>query len=481
MMNRESSRAWIAGAVGIALLLASSTMGVTVAVASTPAAAAKVTSSSAFVSEVPTATLSDSSVYPGTSVTVSGSGYNPGDFFQVFLDFVSPFDRSGWLGYGFADSDGTLSLSVTVPADTAPGSHSITVKPYSSPEPPTVPLTVIAYPPSAWLQPSSAPRGSGLLISGRGYSTGESVTATLGSIEVGSARVSREGTFSIEGTVPFTAPVAVQSVTVTGDVTAARTLPFTVTPATVTPAHTQTAEFAVGVSGTGYVAGETVTASFGPGAVILNQVTVEKDGRFHLNAPVPADAAPGLHIVTVTGTQTPPNQLEFWNVAITLSPDTAAPGDAYIVNGIGYPPGATVLGWFDNLAPVGSATVEHDGTFKIATTVPAVAPIGPTNYVFVMAYHISARHIQVPFTVVEATPALPTPESISTATTDSGTTPDAGSIAATGGHASRGLNIQTAVQRNPANPWPLAFTVSAGLIGAAFYAFNSLRNGRRHS
>jgi hypothetical protein len=312
------------------------------------------------------------------------------------------------------------------------------------------------------------------MIFGLHYSPGENVTAVLGSIELGSARVAGDGTFTIPTTVPFNAPVATQAVRLTGEVTTVQTLPFTVTPATLSPSFTTADELAVGMYATGYIPGETVTATFSPDAVILKQVTVESDGRFVLYSPVPPGAALGMHLVTVTGTRTPPNQLEFWNVAVTLSTDTAAPGDAYTVNGTGYPAGVTVSGYFDNLVAFGPATVAEDGTFNLATAVPVVAPIGAMNYVFVSAHDARARPLQIPFTVVEATstatPATPPPPSVDGSTTDS-STPSAALLPGSGGIASRGLNIQTAAQPGHAYSWMVAFGVTAGLIGAVLFGF----------
>ena len=411
MKKGTLARARLAAAASTALLIAGSSIGGTAADASMQSAVGQLVSNPALASGAPTVALSASSVYAESSVTVSGSGFVPGDTFNVYLDYGSSYPQRRLVGYGSVASDGTLSVPVTVPAGTAPGSHTITVEAPLSQGPVTVSFTVVAIPPSTSLSASSGVRGSWLTIFGRGYSTGEVVTAVLGDIELGSVRVAEDGTFSIPTTVPFSAPVATQTVTVTGAVTAVQSLPFTVTPATVAPSFLEADELAVGVYGTGYMPGETVTATFGPDAVMLKQVTVEKDGRFVLNAPVPPGAALGMHILTVTGTRTPPNHLEFWNAAVMLSTDTAAPGAAYTVNGSGYPPGITVRGFFDNLVAFGPATVAKDGTFHLATAVPAVAPIGAMNYVRVSPNDARARPLRIPFTVVESTSTATPPTS----------------------------------------------------------------------
>jgi hypothetical protein len=477
LKKRSPAMAWHSAAVA-ALLVAGPSIGVTAAEASTPGgAAAQPISIPALVAGAPTVTLSARSVYADSPVTVAGTGYVPGDSFNVYLDFVGPTPPGSLVGYGSVASDGTLSVSVTVPAGTVTGEHSITVIAPSSPAPTTVSFTVLATPPSASLSASSGVRGSWLMVFGLGYYPGENVTAVLGSIELGSARVAGDGTFTIPATVPFNAAVAPQAVIVTGEATAVQSLPFTVTPATVAPSFSTVDELAVGVYGTGYIPGETVTATFGPEAVMLKQVSVDKDGTFVLNSPVPLGAALGMNIVTVTGTRTQPYQLEFWNVAVTLSTDTAAPGDAYTLNGRGYPPGAVIGGYFDNLVAFGPATVAEDGTFNLATAVPVMAPIGAINYVLMISHDARARSLQVPFTVVEATNTATEHPSVGTSMTD-GSTAAAAPQPASGSTASRGLNIQTAAHHEPAPPWIVAFSAITGLIGAVFFGLRRLRNRR---
>jgi hypothetical protein len=475
MKKRPITRIWLA-ATGAALLVSGPAVGVAAADPSMPDASEQLQSDPALVSAAPAVTLSASSVYAESLVTVSGSGYVPGDSFNVYLDFAGPNPPGSLVGYGSVASDGTFSVPVTVPASTAAGSHTLTVKAPLFAEPTTVSFTVLPTPTSASLSASSGVRGSWLVIYGQGYARGENVTALLGSIMLGSARVAEDGTFSMSTTVPFGAPVGPQVVTLAGESTAELTLSLTVTPATVAPSFTSADELAIGVYGTGYMPGETVTATFGPDAVLLNQVTVEKDGRFVLHSPVPAGAALGMHIVTVTGSRTEPNHLEFWNVAVALSTDTAAPGAAYTVNGRGYPPGVTVRGFFDNLVAFGPVTVAADGTFSLATAVPVAAPIGSMNYVLVSALDVRARVLQVPFTVVEATvTATPPVDSSMSRRSSAGAMP----LPNSGGTASRGLNIQTAAQHESPDLWAAAFSVTAGLVGAALLGFMPLRNRRR--
>jgi len=64
--------------------------------------------------------LSDTTVRPGDTITVSGTGC------PANASVTTTFDRSTVLGSTTAGSDGTFSLSVTIPSDAVPGRHTIT-------------------------------------------------------------------------------------------------------------------------------------------------------------------------------------------------------------------------------------------------------------------------------------------------------------------------------------------------------------------
>lgn len=68
------------------------------------------------------AAVGDNTVFPGGSLTVLGSGWQPGSF--VDLDFLS---RPVSLGDAHVDQQGGFSEVVTVPEGATPGPHSIRV------------------------------------------------------------------------------------------------------------------------------------------------------------------------------------------------------------------------------------------------------------------------------------------------------------------------------------------------------------------
>lgn len=68
----------------------------------------------------PTATLSATTVLPGGQLTVSGTGFTPGERVAATLR-STPVD----LGTTTADAEGAVSLTFTVPADIEPGDHRV--------------------------------------------------------------------------------------------------------------------------------------------------------------------------------------------------------------------------------------------------------------------------------------------------------------------------------------------------------------------
>ena len=92
--------------------------------------------------QTPGVLLSAGTVVPGQTLTVTGSGYSPGEVVQVWLH-----SEPVLLGDATADSAGEFSAAVTIPVDTAAGQHTIEVVGVSCGVTTSVPITVVAAPP----------------------------------------------------------------------------------------------------------------------------------------------------------------------------------------------------------------------------------------------------------------------------------------------------------------------------------------------
>ena len=83
--------------------------------------------------------LSESSVRPGDSLTVTGSGFAPGETVQVWIRSTPQL-----LVARVADANGAISVAVTVPLGTEVGEHSIQAIGLTSALEASAPLTVVA-------------------------------------------------------------------------------------------------------------------------------------------------------------------------------------------------------------------------------------------------------------------------------------------------------------------------------------------------
>lgn len=69
----------------------------------------------------PNVTVDDSTPNPGQGVIVSGTNWCPGSTVEIFLDGKS-------VGTAKVGSDGTFSTTISIPAGTTAGEHTITVR-----------------------------------------------------------------------------------------------------------------------------------------------------------------------------------------------------------------------------------------------------------------------------------------------------------------------------------------------------------------
>lgn len=126
-------------------------------------------SSQPFYVVAPQISLGSTTVAPGTSLAISGSGFTPNETVTITLP-------SGGTTTATADTSGNLSTSVTIPAGLISGSNTISAIGSSSQVRVTASLTIAA--PTLTASSSSVNAGSSVSLSGTGFAPGESVTLT---------------------------------------------------------------------------------------------------------------------------------------------------------------------------------------------------------------------------------------------------------------------------------------------------------------
>lgn len=435
--------------------------------------------------------LSAASGYQESPFTVSGSGFLSGEQLNVFMGPNSGYDMGYFLGTASVAADGTFSVPASIPVGTAPGQQDITLRDMAAQPLQSLPFNVL--PPEMSVSATSGSRGSGLTVSGIGYTTGENFSVSLGGLELGSGQIAGDGKFSLPATVPYPIPAGRQTLVVSMDQSGSQSFPFDV----LAPPLAVSLGSASGLPGTdfqvnvaGYIPGEIVEIVFGSNRQYVQQFTFGTDDRTWFPGFVPNGVAPGQYTVTVVGSRTTtPQNAQFTVLDASLHPQIGlsaakgTKGTGFVIDGSGYTPGATVTATLGAGGPrLGSATAGSDGTFRINATVPATH--AGTQNIIVTAPGTSG--LSTPFTVL-ATSKPATPVTTASAPTLSPTVVSAAVPAQNPADSTsaRGLRIQTAVQGTVATPatapaagW-VGITVFLGVLGLGLGIVVAVRRTRR--
>ncbi len=332
---------------------------------------------------VATASLSSNSGIAGSTVTVSGGGYIPGETVTIAWD--SPTGTI--LGTVQASATGVISKPVVIPGNVQGRTYTVHVVGTSQRAASTTYTVRVA---SVSLLPLSGRAGTLVTVSGSGFKPGESVSLRWGSASgpvLGSVVVKADGTFSGKITVPAYAGVGMSdihaistggSAVASYDVTALAVVKVTLNP-TSGRAGTVTA-----VSGSGYQPGEAVTIRWGgPTGTLLGSVKASATGTIAAKVTVPATAAPGTFGIHATGTSGQTGNASYQVTAlaivkVTLSPISGRAGTVTSVTGSGYRPGESVtIRWSTTTGTLlGSVKATTSGTISAKVTVPATAAVG---------------------------------------------------------------------------------------------------------
>lgn len=361
----------------------------------------------------PTIVAAPNPVVIGSSLSVVGSGFAPGETVQIFYaagasTSVVTASGAGTFGpvavavpsaaaagthtlraygtssYGFTTIDVTVLNATPTSTPTATG----TVTPTATSTATALPATPTASPTLTTAinaNPATVDAGAQTVIGGSGFAPGETVLVRFNGIVQGSAVASLAGMF---GGVLLTIPASTQPggyvVTATGAASnAAAGMVITVTavqpivvphialnPATAVPGAR------ILVAGTGYTPGETVLISFD--AAVVASLVADSAGSFtNVAFTVPSSAQPGNYTVLALGTNS--QQAASSALAVTaqppapvlrfaVDPSTVSPGTQVLLNGSGYFPNEALLVRIDG-NPVWQVRADGNGAFQVAIRV----------------------------------------------------------------------------------------------------------------
>lgn len=319
----------------------------------------------------------------GTSVTVTGRGYNPGEQVQIYWD--STGSSGTLLKTVSATNLGTFSTTITTPNATA-GGHLIVGKGVTSGHKPSRTFTVTAsVAPSISITVTSGPGGTVVPITGQGYTPGETVDIRWDKstgIVLETVTASSSGTFSTSATVPDASPGKHLFVGVGRTSKAKPSRSFTVvdiSPVTpkiaIAPTSGRTATV-VTVTGEGYTPNESVQIYFnstGSTGTLLKTTTATGTGTFSSTVTIPHTTG-GPHLIVGKGVTSgvKPSRTFTITQSLSLSAGSATPGTTVRVTLRGFHAGEPIALTWDNVdgAPLASLTANSTGSAAGSFVVP---------------------------------------------------------------------------------------------------------------
>ncbi|MBI4286883.1 MAG: IPT/TIG domain-containing protein [Chloroflexi bacterium] len=310
----------------------------------------------------------------GISVTVTGSGFGPGET-GISVTYDTTTMASGITA---TTPGGGWTTTFTVPFS-APGAHTISASGSVTVVPVTTNYTVPN--PAIALGRTSGPPGVSVSISGSGFGASESgITVTYESTTVLSGiTASVQGTWSNAFVVPVSAG-GPRTVKASGASTLASSVPaqtFVIAPAISASRASGAAGNSVTVNGSGFGASESgITVTY-DGSNVAPGISANADGTWNTTFTVPASAG-GLHSIRASGSITQsfsvPDLSFTVNPGISLSRTTGTPGTSVTVSGAGFAPNEAGITLTYDGNPVGSGiSASAQGTWNAPFVVPASA------------------------------------------------------------------------------------------------------------
>jgi hypothetical protein len=319
-----------------------------------------------------TITLSKTSGSPGTSVTVTGSGFRASDTVAVTFDGTTV--KSGIP----ADSLGNWSTTITIPAATA-GSHIIGASGSTTGSVSGVSFTVLGG--ALTLSRTSGPPGTSITISGTGFGASETGIAVTFDGTVVTSGITANGVGAWSGT--FTVPASVagpHTIGAYGSSTSADSITgvtFTVSPGLAINRTSGSPGSSVTITGSGFGASETgITVTF-DGTTVTSGISASSLGNWNTTITIPAATA-GSHTIGASGSITSAGSVTgisfMVSPALTLSRTSGPPSSSVTVTGSGFSASETdITVTFDGTPVTSAISASPSGSWSGTFTVPASA------------------------------------------------------------------------------------------------------------
>lgn len=360
---------------------------------------------------VPGVTLSGASGGPGSTTTVSGSGFTANQNVSIYWNCSSAPCGGSPLASTTTDGSGGFSgLSVVIPTTVSAGTYPLGALDSAS-TPTFASKTFTVQPTAISIAPSNGPPGTTVKVTGSGFDAGELVNlywnCTAGSCSgtpLDSESASATGTFTGSITVPGATNGSFSVGAQGGTSGLFAAAPFTVNPVlTISPTKGNPGT-SVTVSGVGYVPGETVSIYGGCKVApcsgpLLAATSADTAGNISgVSITIPS-AGVGTYPIAGQGAAATNPSFAFanftvTNVAITLNSSSGPVGQTVTVSGTGFANASLSLYW-DSTSSGVLKTVWANNTFSTTLAIPQGA--GGTHAV--IARDTTGNQAQASFTV----------------------------------------------------------------------------------
>jgi hypothetical protein len=326
-----------------------------------------------YLTILPSITVSVTSALIGTSITVTGTGFQNAE-----TNIITTFDNVTTVGSTVtASASGGWTNAFSVPG-VSPGAHTIHAIGNAGIDT-TVGFTVIS-PPRIAINPTRGIVGSSVTVSGTNFSAGETgINVTFGNYQIGQI-VNADG--SGAWTQQFNLPEmhgGTYSVGAAGNTTAAGTaanVSFTVTASMSINPAAGSAGTSVAVSGTGFGANENNIAVSYDGVDQGSTVRADSNGSWTNSFSVPVSSG-GSHNISAHGQLTSasavPSSTFKIGSGISINKNNGPAGTSVTISGSGFAANeASIAVNFDGIQ-LTTTTANANGNWNVNAIIPATA------------------------------------------------------------------------------------------------------------
>ncbi len=330
----------------------------------------------------------------GAEVTITGENFDSyrGDQISIFFDneelALSPI---------VVPQTGTFSFSFNVPADAAPGSHTLRARSSLGSTLALAPFTVLT--PGIGLSEVLGPVGTVLTVRAQGFHANRVVNLYFNSVLLGTVTAGATGQFTVEVSVPER-PAGPHVILARNAEGHSASVQFEIVPRIVLDRTSGVVGDILKVGGQGFAAGVAVLFNFEEVAFARSSDTGSFEAAI-FNIPA---MPPGAHEVAAEDQKGNRARAVFTIVAgISIEPATASVGTDLTVKGTGFEAGGMVEVSYDGVV-VGTVTANSSGAFQFVFRVPESRH---GEHVITVDDGVNVR--QVAFVVEAEAPPVPLP------------------------------------------------------------------------